>query len=379
MTSFTELLQQGTAHAWLFFPSAILLGAMHGLEPGHSKTMMAAFIIAVRGTIAQAVLLGLSAAISHSLLVWVIAGVGLYYGNQLNVETSEPYFQLVSAFIIAGMALWMLWRTRRDVKASEAHSRDHHHHHGHGEEAVTIDTGHGVIKIAIFEEGIPPVFRLSFSNHGKSIPRNPAELSLETIRPDGTRQTFAFSTQGDFLQSTTDIPEPHEFKLVLKVSHGNHSHSYPAEFNEHEHHHDHDHETLDDAGVEFQDAHERAHATDIEQRFAGRQVTTGQIILFGITGGLMPCPAAVTVLIICLQLKQLTLGFALVVAFSFGLALTMVTTGVVAAWSVHHAQKRFKGFGELMRKAPYVSVVILLVVATYIGFQAWHGIFLQVK
>ncbi len=48
MTPFADLLQQGTAHAWLFVPSAILLGALHGLEPGHSKTMMAAFIIAVR-------------------------------------------------------------------------------------------------------------------------------------------------------------------------------------------------------------------------------------------------------------------------------------------------------------------------------------------
>ena len=59
MTDFASLLQQG--NAWLFIPSAILLGALHGLEPGHSKTMMAAFIVAVRGTLKQAVLLGLAA------------------------------------------------------------------------------------------------------------------------------------------------------------------------------------------------------------------------------------------------------------------------------------------------------------------------------
>ncbi len=35
---FADLLAQGSAHAWLFIPSAILLGALHGLEPGHSKT-----------------------------------------------------------------------------------------------------------------------------------------------------------------------------------------------------------------------------------------------------------------------------------------------------------------------------------------------------
>jgi nickel/cobalt exporter len=63
-----------------------LLGALHGLEPGHSKTMMAAFIVAIRGTIAQAVLLGLSAAISHSFLVWLIAAAGMYYGNQISRE-----------------------------------------------------------------------------------------------------------------------------------------------------------------------------------------------------------------------------------------------------------------------------------------------------
>ncbi|QIG08765.1 hypothetical protein GTK64_06065 [Escherichia coli] len=39
MTEFTTLLQQG--NAWFFIPSAILLGALHGLEPGHSKTMVA--------------------------------------------------------------------------------------------------------------------------------------------------------------------------------------------------------------------------------------------------------------------------------------------------------------------------------------------------
>ena len=41
MTNFSALLAQGATNAWLFIPSAILLGGLHGLEPGHSKTMMA--------------------------------------------------------------------------------------------------------------------------------------------------------------------------------------------------------------------------------------------------------------------------------------------------------------------------------------------------
>jgi ABC-type nickel/cobalt efflux system permease component RcnA len=140
-----------------------------------------------------------------------------------------------------------------------------------------------------------------------------------------------------------------------------------VEFREAAHHHHHDEDT---GSAEFQDAYERAHALDIAKRFAGRNVTTPQIILFGVTGGLMPCPAAFTVLLVCLQLKRVTLGFAMVGAFSFGLALTMVATGVIAAWSVRHAEKRFRGFGEMMRRAPYVSCILLVTLATY---MAWHG------
>ena len=69
MNDFSVLLQHGASNAWLFVPSAILLGALHGLEPGHSKTMLAAFLVAVRGTLGQAVLLGLSATLSHTAVV----------------------------------------------------------------------------------------------------------------------------------------------------------------------------------------------------------------------------------------------------------------------------------------------------------------------
>src|SRR4051794_5255438 len=111
MTEFSTLLQQGAANAWLFIPSAILLGALHGLEPGHSKTMMAAFIVAIRGTVAQAIMLGVAAALSHTAVVWAVAMGGMYFGSQWNAEAIEPYFQVASAVLIVGVALWMIWRT----------------------------------------------------------------------------------------------------------------------------------------------------------------------------------------------------------------------------------------------------------------------------
>ena len=246
-----------------------------------------------------------------------------------------------------------------------------------------LHVGHQHVALSVVEEGVPPVFRLRAPS-GERLPKA-QEVSLETSRADGTKQRFTFASKGDYLESIEQIPEPHEFEVLLSLSHGTHSHAARCTFKEDahhahshsDHHHSHaheDHHHHHSDAQDFQDAHEREHAEDIQRRFAGRTITTSQIALFGITGGLMPCPAAFSVLLICLQLKKFTLGFAMVSAFSFGLALTMVTTGVLAAWSVRHAERRFKGFGEIMRKAPYVSCALLVVVAAYMAWHGWHGL-----
>lgn len=273
MPNFAELLQQGGAHAWLYFPSAILLGALHGLEPGHSKTMMAAFIVAIRGSVKQAVLLGLAATLSHTAVVWLVAVGGMYLGQGLDAETTEPYFQLASSALIIAIALWMLWRTWRGeqmfkfAQGHDHHDHDHDHHHDH--------------------------------------------------------------------------PEPKGLALSL-------------------------------AG--YQDAHEQAHANDIRKRFTNREVTTGQIILFGLTGGLIPCPAAITVLLLCLQVKEVALGGLLVLCFSIGLAITLVTVGAAAAIGARQASNRWPWMGTVARRAPYLSSVLIIGVGLYVGIHGWIGL-----
>ena len=256
MEDFRQLVEQGSLHAWIYIPTAILLGALHGLEPGHSKTMMVAFIIAIRGTIFQAVLLGLCAAFSHSLVIWLLAGLALHYGNQWNAESTEPYFQMGSAAVIIGLALWMAWRTHRDIQAEARH----HHDHSHAHPAIPAD---------------------------------------------------------------------------------------------------------------YQDAHELAHADEIRQQFGNGTASPYQIALFGLTGGLLPCPAAFTIVLVCLQLKRFVLGITMVLAFSAGLAFTLVAVGVVAAWSLRHAEKHFGGLGTITRKLPYLSSGLLTLLGLFIGIQGW--------
>ncbi|HCC2628392.1 MULTISPECIES: nickel/cobalt efflux protein RcnA [Klebsiella] len=276
MNDFTSLLQQG--NAWLFIPSAILLGALHGLEPGHSKTMMAAFIVAVRGTLKQAVLLGLAATVSHTAVVWLIAMAGLWFGRGWNAQTSEPWFQLISGIVIVLIACWMLWRTWRE---SRPHAHHHHPQHGH--------------------------------------------------------------------------------------DHDHHHHEH------HDHHHSHS-PGAPLVAEEWQDAHQRAHAQEINRRFDGRQVTTGQIVMFGLTGGLIPCPASITVLLICLQLKKFSLGATLVLGFSVGLALTLVASGAIAALSMKHATRRWPWLNDISRKAPWISGLLIIVVGIYMMLHGLSGL-----
>ena len=383
MPTFSGLLAQGTAHAWLFVPSAILLGALHGLEPGHSKTMMAAFIVAIRGTVAQAVLLGLAATVSHTAVVWVIALGGMYVWQGVDSESFEPYFQLLSAAVIVAIAIWMLRRTWQDQqrakaatgKAHHGHDHVHGHTHSHGEEVRRIDTGHGVIAVEIFEDGVPPRWRIrAEKGHAWAA----GEVAVTTARPDATRQAFTFVVRGGYLESVEEIPEPHEFMARVSLGHGGHSHDYDLSFVEdHAHGHDHLHEELrglDVATGEHQDAHELAHANDIRRTFADRNVTTGQIVMFGLTGGLIPCPASVTVLLLCLQLKQFTLGAALVLCFSLGLAITLTAVGAAAALSVQHVSRRTAWFGTVARRAPYLSSALIILVGLYTAYQGWTGL-----
>jgi len=162
---------------------------------------------------------------------------------------------------------------------------------------------------------------------------------------------------------------------------------WPHHDHEHEHGHGHDHghghahgHRHDHGGGAAQghahapgeppagDGHARAHAAQIQRQFAGRKVTTGQIALFGLTGGLLPCPAAVTVLILCLQIQRFWLGIVLVLGFSIGLALTLLASGTLAAWGIRHATRRWPHLDAALGKLPYMASAIIILVGVHIGY-----------
>lgn len=402
MPAFSELLNQGAANAYLFIPSAILLGALHGLEPGHSKTLMAAFIVAIRGTVGQAVLLGLAATISHTAVVWAIALTGMYLYQGVDAETVEPYFQLVSGVVIVALAAWMIWRTRQDRIMAELaagdlhadhhdenhHDHDHDHGHGHhhdyphGEDTARnhgnvrlIDTGHGLHRLELAGEDAEARWRFS-PVRGK--PWSAGEVMLTTERPGGGETVYRFAARDGYIESADPVSEPHDFMVRISLGYGDHSHDFDVSFLQSADGRDPMHEELRglDLGTDgYQDAHELAHANDIRRRFAGqRNVTNWQILLFGLTGGMIPCPAAITVLLLCIQLREIALGAVLVLAFSVGLAITLVGAGAAAAIGMRHASRRIGWFSTFAQRAPYVSGVLLILVGLYVGLHGLSGI-----
>lgn len=373
MPDIAQLLQSG-GNGWMYLPFAVLLGALHGLEPGHSKTMMAAYIVAIRGTIGQAVLLGVCAALSHSLIVWIVAMLGLSFGREILNSHFEAWLLIASGVIILSIAAWMFWRTGQSIgwfrrhHHGHHHGHDHHHEHDdhHHDEVQTIDTGHGVVALSIFEDGVPPRWRLRTVSGDAW---KAEDVLVETDRGDGSGERFRFVERDGYLESAGEIPEPHAFTARVRLSHGDHAHTYKLTFSEHDHGHEHHH----DHAEHDEDAHEREHAEQIARQLAANngQVTTWQIALFGITGGLIPCPASITVLLICLQLGQVTLGAATVAAFSLGLAITMVSIGVAAAWGVQHASKRINLSDRLLRRLPLASAGLVGVLGAIMLVQGF--------
>jgi cation diffusion facilitator family transporter len=109
---------------------------------------------------------------------------------------------------------------------SHGHAHDGHYH----DESHQIVTAAGLVVLEVFEDGVPPRFRLRAIT-GSALDAQAS--SIETVRPDGTRQLFAMGGKGSVLESRDEIPEPHAFTATVRIG----ERSYPVVFEEHEHAH----------------------------------------------------------------------------------------------------------------------------------------------
>lgn len=98
--------------------------------------------------------------------------------------------------------------------------------------------------------------------------------------------------------------------------HGGHSHS------DVHHDHGHTHEERDHALTHTHDGHTHSHAVP-------DSITWKSLLALGVSGGLLPCPSALVLMLSAINLNRIGYGLILTVAFSFGLAATLTIVGLV--------------------------------------------------
>ncbi len=129
---------------------AVGLGALHAVSPGHGKTIMAAYLVGTRGTIGQALVLGLTVTITHTIGVLALGVITLFAAHYILPERLYPLLSLISGtlVIVMGLALaisrWKIHQeTRHHLAHDHLHSVDEHEHlfHSHPHILVAREAG----------------------------------------------------------------------------------------------------------------------------------------------------------------------------------------------------------------------------------------------
>jgi cation diffusion facilitator family transporter len=149
----------------------------------------------------------------------VFAPVAIHFAEAIPIACLGLAVNIASAWLLSGGG-----------EHHHGHSHDHAHEGHDHDEAHHVTTGTGSVVLEVFENGVPPRFRLRVET---GQPLTAKAASVETVRPDGTRQLFTMADQGDYLESIDEIPEPHAFTAHIRLG----QQDYPVAFEEHEHAH----------------------------------------------------------------------------------------------------------------------------------------------
>jgi len=251
--AFTELIATSHLSLWFLLTAALIalgLGALHALEPGHGKTIVAAYLVGSRGTARHAILLGSIVTVSHTAGVFALGAVTLYASRYVVPEQLYPWLGVLSGLTIAGLGGYMFLRRWTGKDADHTHAPGQIHGHWFS------------------------------SNQNRSEPA-----------PSGKA-----------------ISAP---------------------------------------------------------------VTLSQLFALGITGGIIPCPAALVVLLSAFALHRVGLGFFLIVAFSVGLAAVLICFGLLMVYARRFMSRLVTDGPLITRWLPVASAAFMTLLGAAV---AVHGL-----
>jgi ABC-type nickel/cobalt efflux system permease component RcnA len=274
---FTELIStQGKLSFWVLLSAALIaagLGALHALEPGHGKTIVAAYLVGSRGTARHAVLLGIVVTAAHTAGVYLLGALTLYASRYIVPEQLYPWLGAISGLSVAGLGIFIFLRHWTGETGEHSHAPGETHSH----------------------------WFLSMFKQGALNQSAPAEQAKRTAL-------------------SADL-KPVERVLSLR-----------------------------------------------------------ELCLLGITGGIVPCPAALVVLLSAFSLHRIGFGLFLITMFSFGLAAVLVIVGLTMVYAKSVMSSRLQAGNTALRYLPFLSSAFMVVLGVGItasavaSVQIWHGL-----
>lgn len=146
--------------------------------------------------------------------------------------------------------------------------------------------------------------------------------------------------------------------------HDHHHHSHDQHVDHHHHAPDHSHEHGHDHHHDHHHSHQH-----LPPGLDGAPVTWRSLLALGISGGLLPCPSALVLMLGAISLQRVGFGLALIVMFSLGLASVLTAIGVVLVYAGQFFQ-RIPESGPFFRFVPVASALFITVVGVGITVQA---------
>lgn len=114
--------------------AAFGLGALHGLEPGHGKALLAFTLVGARATFKQAAILAAALTFAHTIAV-LLLGLLLFFAAGFATESVFTWITLISGLAVAVIGARALSiavsRTAHEREHAHAHQHGHDHHHDH--------------------------------------------------------------------------------------------------------------------------------------------------------------------------------------------------------------------------------------------------------
>ena len=173
----------------------------------------------------------------------VLAMIALLIGYEAVSRFLNPVairFEEAIPIAVLGLAVNVVsaWLLSGSHHHGHGHGHDHGHSHGlneahgHADDVRRIDIGGSMLELEVFEDGVPPRFRMRLPEASDLIP---SEITIETIRPSGVSQVFTFVDRGDYLESVDEIPEPHAFLAKVRIIKAGQSQQAETTFTEHDH------------------------------------------------------------------------------------------------------------------------------------------------